>query len=96
MSSSCAPIRVRASRYPTWAPNFFYTQLCAENRISGKGWVAPTVSATERLTLATTRLRCAFMPEIMFDRIKWLSLIGCRVGRSRGLRTTSSSNRTAR
>lgn len=28
-------------RYPTWMPDWFYTQLCAEARVPDKGWVNP-------------------------------------------------------
>lgn len=58
-------------RYPTWAPNFFYTQLCAENRISGKGWVAPSGKRNEAFDLSYYAIALCLMPEMMLDRIKW-------------------------
>lgn len=58
-------------RFPTWAPNFFYTQLCAENRVSGKGWDAPSGKRNEAWDLSYYAIALCLMPEIGFDRIKW-------------------------
>lgn len=58
-------------RYPTWAPNFFYTQLCAEQRVSGKGWIAPSGKRNEAFDLSYYSIALCLMPEIALDRIKW-------------------------
>lgn len=58
-------------RFPLWAPAFFYTQMCAEQR-SDKGWLPPKGGRrNEAWDLSYYALGALLHPTIKFDMIKW-------------------------
>lgn len=59
-------------RYPTWMPNWFYKQLCAEERVSGKGWDKPKGDGrNESWDLSYYALALCAHPEIGLHKIRW-------------------------
>lgn len=57
-------------RFPEWAPNFFYTQICAEER-GAKGWTAPSGRRNEAWDLSYYCLGLCLHPDINLERIAW-------------------------
>lgn len=59
-------------RYPEWMPNWFYTQMCAEERIAGKGWSAPKGDRrNESFDLSYYCLGLCAHPDIKLDFLRW-------------------------
>lgn len=57
-------------RFPIWAPNFFYTQICAEER-TAKGWTAPSGRRNEAWDLSYYCIGLCLHPDINLERITW-------------------------
>lgn len=57
-------------RFPVWAPNFFYQQLCAEQRTS-KGWENKSGRRNEAFDLSYYCIGLCLHPDIKFEHIKW-------------------------
>ena len=59
-------------RYPSWLPNWFYTQMCSEERLAGKGWAPPKGDRrNESWDLSYYAIALCVHPDISIDRIKW-------------------------
>lgn len=59
-------------RFPAFLPDWFYKQMCAEERIAGKGWEPPKASRrNEAWDLSYYSLAMCVHPDINLDRIKW-------------------------
>ena len=59
-------------RYPMWLPNWFYKQMCAEERIAGKGWDAPKGDRrNESWDLSYYCLALCAHPDINLYKIEW-------------------------
>lgn len=56
-------------RFPMWLPDWAYTQLCAEERVAGKGWVRKGKNETWDLTAYV--IGACQHPDIRIDTIKW-------------------------
>lgn len=57
-------------RFPTWAPNFFYQQMCAEERTS-KGWENKSGRRNEAWDLTYYCIGLCLHPDIRLEHIKW-------------------------
>lgn len=58
-------------RFPTWAPDFFYKQLCAEER-TAKGWEPPKGGRrNEAFDLSYYCLGLCLHPDIALEKINW-------------------------
>lgn len=57
-------------RFPTWAPNFFYQQMCAEQRTS-KGWENKSGRRNEAWDLTYYTLGLCLHPDIRLEHIRW-------------------------
>ncbi len=57
-------------RFPTWAPNFFYQQMCAEDR-TVKGWENKTQRRNEAFDLSYYAIGLCLHPDIKFEHIDW-------------------------
>lgn len=59
-------------RFPMWLPMWAYTQLCAEERLAGKGWEPPKGKPrNETFDCSYYAIALAVHPDINMDRIKW-------------------------
>lgn len=56
-------------RFPMWLPDWAYKQLCAEERLAGKGWLKKGKNETWDLTAYV--LGACQHPDIKIDTIKW-------------------------
>ena len=56
-------------RFPMWLPDWAYRQLCAEERIAGKGWLQK--SKNETWDLSAYAIGACQHPDIKIDMIKW-------------------------
>lgn len=57
-------------RFPMWAPNFFYQQMCAEDR-TAKGWENKSGRRNEAWDLSYYCLGLCLHPDIRFEHIVW-------------------------
>jgi phage terminase large subunit GpA-like protein len=59
-------------RFASWLPDWFYKQMCAEERVAGRGWEPPKGSLrNEAFDLSYYCLAMCVHPDINLDRIKW-------------------------
>lgn len=59
-------------RFASFLPDWFYKQMCAEERIAGKGWEAPKASRrNEAFDLSYYAIAMCVHSEINIDRINW-------------------------
>lgn len=56
-------------RFPMWLPDWAYRQLCAEERIAGKGWLQK--GKNETWDLCSYAIGACQHPDIKIDMIKW-------------------------
>ena len=56
-------------RFPIWLPDWAYKQLCAEERVSGKGWQQK--GKNETWDLSAYAIGACQHPDIKIDTIKW-------------------------
>lgn len=56
-------------RFPMWLPDWAYRQLCAEERIAGKGWLQK--GKNETWDLCAYAIGACQHPDIKIDMIKW-------------------------
>lgn len=57
-------------RFPTWAPNFFYQQLCAEER-TAKGWENKSGRRNEAWDLSYYAIGLCLHPDIRIEHMNW-------------------------
>lgn len=57
-------------RFPMWAPNFFFQQLCAEER-TAKGWENKSGRRNEAFDLSYYALGLCLHPDIRLEHLKW-------------------------
>jgi phage terminase large subunit GpA-like protein len=59
-------------RYPMWLPNWFYVQMCAEERLAGKGWQKPKGGGrNESFDCSYYCLALCAHPDIGLQKIQW-------------------------
>lgn len=59
-------------RWALWTPAFFYTQMCAEERLEGKGWVSGKGrQRNESWDLSYYAIGICLHPNINLDAIRW-------------------------
>lgn len=57
-------------RFPSWAPNFIYTQMCAEKR-TVKGWENPSGRRNETWDLSYYCIGLCLHPDIKWEHLRW-------------------------
>lgn len=56
-------------RFPRWLPDWAYRQLCAEERVAGKGWIRK--GRNETWDLSAYAIGACQHPDIRIDVIRW-------------------------